>query len=87
MRFDAMKKHDRFYFRQAANHKFTFLSGFVTAVPFIVRTYSIRTLQSNIALKALTIAKLKVKITQLKLHFNCYKKHTLTHLSLVVMIV
>ncbi len=34
--------------------------------------------------KALTITKLKVKITKLKLHFNCYKKHTLTHLSLVI---
>ncbi len=28
-----------------------FLSGFITAVPFIVRTDSIRTLQSNIALQ------------------------------------
>ncbi len=34
-----------------------FLSGFLTAVPFIVRTDSIRTLQSNIALKALTMTK------------------------------
>ncbi len=31
------------------NHA-AFLSGFITAVPFIVRTDSIRTLQSNIAL-------------------------------------
>ncbi len=56
----------------------------MTAVPLIVRKDSIRTLQSNIALKALTITKLKVKITKLKLHFNWYKKRTLTHLSLVI---
>ncbi len=34
--------------------------------------------------KALTITKVKVKITKLKLNFNCYKKHILTHLSLVI---
>ncbi len=34
--------------------------------------------------KALTITKVKVKITILKLNFNCYEKHILTHLSLVI---
>ncbi len=39
-----------------------------------------------INLKAL-FTKLTVEITKLKLNFNCYKKHTLTHRSLVIMTV
>ncbi len=68
-----------YYYSHAA-----FLSGFITAVPFIVRTDSIRTLHLILLFKALTITKLKFKITKSKLSFNCYKKHTLTHLSLVI---
>ncbi len=61
-----------------------FLSGFITAVPFIVRQIALEHYNLTLLFKTLTITKLKAKITKLKLHFNCYKKHTLTHLSLVI---